>query len=233
MNTKLAYTLLGVHKGSSLEEIKRMYYKKALKCHPDKNGNKEEFQELNEAYEFLSTQDAVLPCLFDSSIHYVIERLDTTVLLSLYTILIEYKDIIPEAVFESIRKRISIIIIEPLLSDLIEQRIYIYTHNFKKYSIPLWHHELMYDDFTVLCKPNVDLEMDDENNIYVDVYSTIQNVFLNGLYIESISHHVDVSKLSMIPYQLYTTPSTIPKVNEKDIYSATECASYIVRVHLT
>jgi hypothetical protein len=233
MNTKLAYTLLGVNQLSSPEEIKRMYYKKALKCHPDKNGNKEEFQELNEAYAFLSTQDPVLPCLFDSSIHYVIARLDTSILLSLYTILIEYKDIIPDTVFESIRKRISIIIIEPILSDLIDQRIYIYTHNFKKYSIPLWHHELMYDDFTVVCKPNIHLEMDDENNIYVDVYSTIQNVFLNGLYIESISHQVDITKLSKIPYQLYITPSTIPKVNENDIYSAAECASFIVRLYLT
>ena len=56
----------------------------------------------------------VIPCLFDSSIHYVIAKLDTTVLISLYTILIEYKDIIPESVFESIRKRLSIIIIEPI-----------------------------------------------------------------------------------------------------------------------
>lgn len=233
MNIKKAYALLGVHEGSSPEEMKRMYYKKALKCHPDKNGNKEEFQELNEAYALLSSQDPVLPCLFDSSIHYVIDGLDTAVLLSLYTILIEYKEIVPESVFESIRKRISIVIIEPLLSDLIEQRIYIYTHNFKKYSIPLWHHELMYDDFTVLCKPNTSFEMDHENNIYLDVYSTMQEVVTHGLYIESISHQVDIRKLCMVPYQLYTTPSTIPKANEHDIYSAAECALFIVRLYLT
>jgi hypothetical protein len=233
MNKNRAYALLGVHKGSSPEQIKRMYYKKALKCHPDKNGNKEEFQELNEAYAFISEQDPIIPCLFNSSIHYVISMLDSSILLSLYTILMEYKEVVPEPVFDSIRKRLSIVIIEPSLSDLIEQRIYIYTHNCKKYSIPLWHHELFYDDFTVVCNPKTNLEMDDDNNIYVDVHSTIQNVFLNGLYIDAISHQVDISKLSMVPYQLYITPSTIPKVDEHNIYSAADCALFIVRIYLT
>jgi|UniRef100_A0A6C0AH11 hypothetical protein len=231
MNRERAQSLLGVTHNVTPQQLKKLYYKKALKCHPDKQGNTEEFLELKEAYEFLSNHtDPILPLLFDSSIHFVLSALDPQILLSLYTLLLDYKDMIPESVFVSIQKHIPpIIILEPTLNDLLQQHVYIYTHNGRKYSIPLWHHELIYDEFTVLCKPNV--EMDEDNNVYLDVHADIRDIFLNGLFVEQISHQVEVSKLNIVPYQMYTTPSTIPKIQE-DVYSAKECALFILRIHL-
>lgn len=52
------YSILGVSKTASAEEIKKSYRKLAIKFHPDKNpGNKEaeeKFKEINDAYEVLS-----------------------------------------------------------------------------------------------------------------------------------------------------------------------------------
>lgn len=52
------YSILGVDKAASAEEIKKSYRKLAVKFHPDKNpGNKEaeeKFKEINDAYEVLS-----------------------------------------------------------------------------------------------------------------------------------------------------------------------------------
>ena len=51
------YTILGVDEGTSSDEIKRMYLKKAKECHPDMNPNdpsaNAKFQRLSKAYSVL------------------------------------------------------------------------------------------------------------------------------------------------------------------------------------
>ena len=52
------YSILGVSKNASQEEIKKAFRKLAHKCHPDKNGsgNEEKFKEANEAYQVLKDE---------------------------------------------------------------------------------------------------------------------------------------------------------------------------------
>lgn len=55
MPTKDFYTILGVPRNASQEEIKKAYRKLAHQHHPDKQGGEEaKFKELNEAYQVLS-----------------------------------------------------------------------------------------------------------------------------------------------------------------------------------
>lgn len=58
MANKDYYSVLGLEKGASEDEIKKAFRKMAIKYHPDKNqGNKEaedKFKEINEAYQVLS-----------------------------------------------------------------------------------------------------------------------------------------------------------------------------------
>jgi len=61
MAAKDYYTILGVGRNASDEEIKRAYRKLAMKYHPDRNPNKKEaeerFKEINEAYAVLSDKE--------------------------------------------------------------------------------------------------------------------------------------------------------------------------------
>lgn len=54
------YTVLGVSKSATLDEIKKAYRKLALEYHPDRNKSKEaeeKFKEITKAYEVLSSDD--------------------------------------------------------------------------------------------------------------------------------------------------------------------------------
>jgi len=52
------YKILGIDKGSSADEIKKAFRKKAHEHHPDKDGgNAEKFKEINEAYQVLGNSE--------------------------------------------------------------------------------------------------------------------------------------------------------------------------------
>ena len=180
MNAERAYTILDASPGLTPSQLKKKYYKKALQCHPDKQGDPEEFRQVQEAYEYLSQQkDPVIPSLFESS--YL--SMDASTLLSLYVLLMEFKEFVPPIVISEIEKRMPpILVIHPTLADLVHQHVYLYTHGDKRYSIPMWHHELIYDEFIVLCRPEV--ELDEHNNLTYEVHASLLDVFQSGLHVE-------------------------------------------------
>lgn len=57
VNNSKFYELMGVDKNASMDEIKKAFRKLALKNHPDRGGDKETFQELQNAYEILSDKE--------------------------------------------------------------------------------------------------------------------------------------------------------------------------------
>jgi len=48
--TEAAFAILGVPHGASLSEVKRAYRRKVKEVHPDHGGDREEFQQVREAY---------------------------------------------------------------------------------------------------------------------------------------------------------------------------------------
>lgn len=51
------YSLLGVNRNATPEEIKKAYRKLAMKNHPDRGGDQKKFAQISEAYEILSHSD--------------------------------------------------------------------------------------------------------------------------------------------------------------------------------
>ena len=63
MTDKNYYNILNINKDASYDDIKKAYYKLALKYHPDKNKDdnaEEKFKEISEAYEILSDENKKL-----------------------------------------------------------------------------------------------------------------------------------------------------------------------------
>ena len=228
MNAERAYTILDASPGLTPSQLKKKYYKKALLCHPDKQGNPEEFRQVQEAYEYLSQQkDPVMPSLFQSS--YL--SMDASTLLSLYVLLMEFKELVPPIVISEIEKRMPpILVIHPTLADLVHQHVYLYAHGDKRYSIPMWHHELIYDEFIVLCRP--DVELDEHNNLTYEVHAKIQDVFQSGLHVEELQVHVEAKVLRLVPFQVVEVKGTIPRIQE-DIYSVSETGVILLQIYLS
>ena len=121
MNAERAYTILDASPGLTPSQLKKKYYKKALLCHPDKQGDPEEFRQVQEAYEYLSQQKDPLPSLFQHDF-----SIDPSTLLSLYVLLMEFKELVPPILFSEMEKRMPpLIVIHPTLADLVHQRIYL------------------------------------------------------------------------------------------------------------
>lgn len=48
------YSILGIQKGASEQDVRKAYKKQSMKHHPDRGGDEEEFKKVNEAYQTLS-----------------------------------------------------------------------------------------------------------------------------------------------------------------------------------
>ncbi|CAB4241741.1 chaperone protein DnaJ [uncultured Caudovirales phage] len=59
------YQILGLKSGASEEEVKQAYRKLAMKHHPDRGGNEEEFKKIKEAYEKITNGDSASGQQFD------------------------------------------------------------------------------------------------------------------------------------------------------------------------
>lgn len=57
IDNKKFYEILGVEKTATYDEIRKSFRKLALKNHPDRGGDKDKFQEINNAYEVLSDKE--------------------------------------------------------------------------------------------------------------------------------------------------------------------------------
>jgi len=122
-----------------------------------------------------------------------IETIDKQILIDIYKLLVSNKDIlhIPDILINEM-KRILIaktstderIILNPSLEDLMLDNLYKLVVNEQTYLIPLWHHELVYDnsgsDLYVKCNPILPdhVKIDEMNNLIVSLQYNIYDLLI-------------------------------------------------------
>lgn len=172
MNSKKAFEIFGE---TTPENLKKKYYRLALKYHPDKNGNtpeaNERFQEINEAYELLQsippdheTYDDFLSeftSMFDFyQIPAIISRVSSMdeipkeLCLEIYDFISRNKDLfyLSESFLEEMKVIVlkkyendNFFLLSPTIDDLLEHNVYKLNVDGEQYLVPLWHNECIFD----------------------------------------------------------------------------------------
>jgi hypothetical protein len=134
------------------------------------------------------------------------------------------------------------IILKVSMDDLFEDNIYVLSHNNKKYYIPLWHDELIYeeDDVDLLVKCmfslNDNVHVDENNNIHVHLKHNFTDVLKNdGLKFE-LGKKVfelsgDVIKVKR-NQQIVLEKKGISKINPESIFETCNKSDVIIYLEL-
>ena len=135
-----------------------------------------------------------------------------------------------------------VIILNPTLEDLFDNNLYKLTVDNETYIVPLWHHELIYEnnnrDIYVKCNPVLpdNIEIDDINDIHIYKQYSIKELwgkdtFEVDIHIKKIQLEVD--KLKLMRHQtIILLKSGISRVNLKNIYDVSMVSTIHIHVSL-
>jgi len=218
----------------------------------------------NILFKFL---ESIIPIDKDSQIMYLIiekiskvcenksvdflEKLDKEVLIKILNLIKMNKEILHinnnyieliESVINKKSQNDEVIILNPTLEDLFDNNLYKLTVENQTYIVPLWHHELIYEnnnrDIYVKCNPILpdNIEIDDINDIHIYKQYSIKELWCKDtfevdIYVKKIQLEVD--KLKLMRHQtIILLKSGISRVNLKNIYDVSMVSTIYIHVTL-
>ena len=181
----------------------------------------------------------------------IFEALTKEKSLEVYDFLLKQKDIFSisdiwlERMREIIKKKMvsdCIIILNPTIDNMLDDTIYKLTLDNQIYYVPLWHHELCYDasgkDVIVNCIPELEdnIVLDDNNNLYVTIKSTITEVLNREKLIVTLGKKVfeiPAAELKIIEQQYYMLYKRgVLQMDPDDMYNTSRRGDIHVRINL-
>jgi hypothetical protein len=180
--------------------------------------------------------DNLLSVCEKQSIH-ILEKIEGKKFEKMYSILKKYRHVffLSEQFYqqmECIKEKKTeepneIIILYPTINDLMQHMVYKLNRNNEIYLVPLWHHELIYEDkytdkeFIVRCIPNItkDYWIDDQNNIHCHQTYNIQYMFEKSIKKEKIEVFFgDNKSVFFNPCELKLIPNQIIRWRKEGMY---------------
>jgi DnaJ domain len=178
-------------------------------------------------------------------------KLEKTTLLKIYDILNKYRDSLHfsetfitnvEELIKDKMKDDECIILNPTIDDLIEDNLYKLTVQDKVYIIPLWHHELIYDnagnDLIIKCNPILpeNIEIDANNNLHINVAFKMSDIWDKKMVDIDMGRHifsVPPSTFKLIKHQtILCQKQGISRMNVTDIFDITRKSDIYLNVTL-
>jgi hypothetical protein len=175
------------------------------------------------------------------------ETFDKPLLIKIYNILYTYQDAFHytktfiskiEEIIKNKNEVDECIILNPSLDDIYNDNLYKLVYQKSNYAIPLWHHELIYDnsgnELYVNCLPLLpeNTEIDSNNNIIINVQYKIQEVFgIDIIYVICGPNKlpINVETLHLVKNQRITFVNMgISRINTSNIYDTTKKSNVYV-----
>lgn len=179
----------------------------------------------------------------------LVERLDSDMLLNIYNFLSSYRLVfgITDEILANLKKAIvnkykHVYVLNPKLSDLLENKVYKLMVDDKLYVVPLWHKEIYFDcsnneEIIVICEPELpeNIKIDEENNILVEVTIHMSELFSSDkikFEYEGLSFEIPLNRLFIKREQTYKfVKSGITRITD-DIYNVSDKSDVIVGVKI-
>jgi hypothetical protein len=181
----------------------------------------------------------------------ILEKIDKRTFSKIHELLMKYKASLHiseeflsrlEEYFSKKIEKDECIILSPFLDDLFENNIYKLIVNEKKYLIPLWHHELIYDnsgsDLYVRCVPILpdQVEIDENNNIHINTAISVSELWLKGfleITLGKLIIKIPKQQFKLMDHQVILLANMgISKINIKDIYDVSKKGDVYLHVDL-
>lgn len=177
------------------------------------------------------------------------EKLDKNILIKVYEMLFKHKHIfhISNDFLTNISNVIKTktindecIILNPSLSDLYNNNLYKLIVNSQTYIIPLWHHELVYDnsgnEIIIKCYPIMpdNMEIDAHNNIHILVRYPIQALLETDIiqvqcHTRSLPIYTNTLNIKK-SQQIIFAKQGVSKLNTANIYDITNVSDVIITI---
>ena len=198
----------------------------------------------------------------------MMKNIDKHVLKRMYEIIVTYSDVFhfSENFIENIREIVKNkfekderIILHPVLDDLFASNVYKLIINGRVYIVPLWHHQLVYDNVVITSNEQIEKENSEDestNEIYVDCVPVLpENTLIddqNNLHVWICKPITEILEKSNLEFSLgsqrfifpseklsikkkqvkYLYEQGIPQINIHDIYNTSKRGDIILYLTL-
>jgi hypothetical protein len=182
----------------------------------------------------------------------ILEKIDKKFLIKIYEIFKNHADIMnfSEGFLKSVEQVLlnkiqndECVILNPFLDDLWENNLYKMAEKGGTFLIPLWHHELVYDnsgcDLYVKIVPVLpdNVKIDEKNNIHVDLSYDIRELWSNS----NIDFCLGKKQIRFNSEQLYIKKNQsvilhqqgITNINVENIYDISRKSDIIVHIEIS
>lgn len=140
------------------------------------------------------------------------------------------------------RNKMKVIRILPSIDDILAQNLYKLKEGEKEYLVPLWHHELIYEDefeneFTVYCVPKLDQDtcIDENNDIHVKVIIPMSDLWKKNaleVFVGKQLFTISKAQINMKEYQKIVLHNAgIPRINTHCVYDVSSIGHIYIHIH--